>query len=129
MGVLQYFGWADGLSPWVHASHVLGEAQANLRQRNQLATLTAMGIVAVLWWARHGLSHPHALWMLALIAIARELNPDIQIVVRTHSEEEAGLLEREIEGKVFLGEEELAQSMTRYVLEHSQTAAAARAAA
>lgn len=69
MGVLQYFGWADGLSPWLHAPNVLGEAQANLRQRNQLATLTAMGIVAVLWWARHGLSRPHALWMLALIAI------------------------------------------------------------
>ena len=43
MGVLQYFEWADGLSPWVHASHVLGEAQANLRQRNQLATLTEIG--------------------------------------------------------------------------------------
>ena len=72
---------------------------------------------------------PDTLNVRQMIAIARELNPDIQIVVRTHSEEEAGLLEREIEGKVFLGEEELAQSMTRYVLEHSQTAAAARAAA
>ncbi len=68
MGVLQYFGWAETLSPWVHALNGLGEAQANLRQRNQLATLTAMGIVAVLWWAQHGLSRPHALWMLALIA-------------------------------------------------------------
>lgn len=71
---------------------------------------------------------PDTLNVRQMIAIARELNPDIQIVVRTHSEEEAGLLEREIEGKVFLGEEELAQSMTRYVLEHSQTASAARAA-
>lgn len=73
---------------------------------------------------------PDTLNVRQMIAIARELNPDIQIVVRTHSEEEASLLEREIEGKVFLGEEELAQSMTRYVLEQSQGApAGARAAA
>ncbi|MGQ3175500.1 MAG: YbaL family putative K(+) efflux transporter [Hydrogenophaga sp.] len=73
---------------------------------------------------------PDSLNVRQMIAIARELNPDIQIVVRTHSEEEASLLEREIEGKVFLGEEELAQSMTRYVLEQSQGApAGARAAA
>jgi CPA2 family monovalent cation:H+ antiporter-2 len=38
-------------------------------------------------------------------------------VVRTHSEEEALLLEKENAGKVFLGEHELAIAMTRYVLE------------
>jgi monovalent cation:H+ antiporter-2, CPA2 family len=37
--------------------------------------------------------------------------------VRTHSEEEAGLLEKENTGKVFLGEHELASSMIRHVLE------------
>lgn len=68
MGLLQYFGLADVFSPWVHVPDYLGEARANLRQRNQLATLTAMGILAVLWWARNGLQRPHALWMLALIA-------------------------------------------------------------
>jgi hypothetical protein len=38
-------------------------------------------------------------------------------VVRTHNEEEARLLEAELAGKVFLGERELAQAMTRHVLE------------
>lgn len=67
MGLLQYFGMADAFSGWIHVPDVLGEARANLRQRNQLATLTAMGVVAVLWWAKHGLQRHHALWMLALI--------------------------------------------------------------
>ena len=47
------------------------------------------------------------------------MNPDIEIVVRTHNEAEARLLESENAGRIFLGEEELAQSMTRYVLERS----------
>ena len=72
---------------------------------------------------------PDTLDVRQMIGIARTLNPDIQTVVRTHSEEEAGLLEKEIAGKIFLGEEELAQSMTRYVLEHSQAPDVARAPA
>ena len=72
---------------------------------------------------------PDTLDVRQMIGIARTLNPEIQTVIRTHSEEEAGLLEKEIAGKIFLGEEELAQSMTRYVLEHSQAAGVARAPA
>ena len=68
MGLMQYFGLADAFSGWVHVPDVLGEARANLRQRNQLATLTSMGILAVLWWAGNGLARAHALWMLVLIA-------------------------------------------------------------
>ena len=52
-----------------------------------------------------------------MIEIARTVNPRIQTVVRTHSEEEAALLEKENAGKVFLGEHELALAMTRHVLE------------
>ncbi len=48
--------------------------------------------------------------------IARTLNPGIEIVVRTHSEEEALLLEDEDVGKVFFGEHELASAMIRHVL-------------
>ena len=48
--------------------------------------------------------------------IARTLNPDIEIVVRTHSEEEALLLNEENVGKVFFGEQELASAMIRHVL-------------
>ncbi|HET8706898.1 MAG TPA: YbaL family putative K(+) efflux transporter [Pseudomonadales bacterium] len=49
--------------------------------------------------------------------IARTLNPTIEIVLRTHNETEASLLESEQAGKVFLGEDQLAQGMGRYVLE------------
>jgi CPA2 family monovalent cation:H+ antiporter-2 len=52
-----------------------------------------------------------------VVEIARTLNPGIEIVVRTHNEEEAGLLEREAVGKVFLGEDELAKGMIQHVLE------------
>ncbi len=48
--------------------------------------------------------------------IAKTLNPDIEIVVRTHSEEEALLLREESVGKVFFGEQELASAMIRHVL-------------
>jgi CPA2 family monovalent cation:H+ antiporter-2 len=54
-----------------------------------------------------------------MIETARLLNPGIETVVRTHSEEEAGLLEEEQAGKVFLGEHELALAMTRHVLERA----------
>ncbi len=52
-----------------------------------------------------------------MIEIARTLNPRVETVVRTHTEEEAGLLQTENAGKVFMGEHELALGMTRYVLE------------
>ena len=48
MGLLQYFGLTQGLTPWLHAAS-LGEAFANLRQRNQFATLTSIGLLALLW--------------------------------------------------------------------------------
>ncbi len=48
--------------------------------------------------------------------IARALNPGIEIVVRTHNEEEAVLLKEENIGKVFFGEHELASAMIRHVL-------------
>ena len=48
MGLLQYFGMTQGLTPWLHAAS-LGEAFANLRQRNQFATLTSIGLLALLW--------------------------------------------------------------------------------
>jgi monovalent cation:H+ antiporter-2, CPA2 family len=52
-----------------------------------------------------------------MLEIARTLNPDVETVVRTHSDEEAALLQKEKAGKVFFGEHELALGMTRYVLE------------
>jgi CPA2 family monovalent cation:H+ antiporter-2 len=48
---------------------------------------------------------------------ARKLNPDIEIVLRTHSEDESQLLRNDGIGTVFFGEEELAKGMTSHVLE------------
>ncbi|MCJ0763693.1 YbaL family putative K(+) efflux transporter [Variovorax terrae] len=71
---------------------------------------------------------PDTLNVRQMIGIARTLNPAIETVVRTHNEEEARLLEQENAGKVFLGEQELAQSMTRHVLERSGAVHAAQMA-
>ncbi|MDO9199528.1 Wzy polymerase domain-containing protein [Rhodoferax sp.] len=49
IGLLQYFGVVQWLSPWVNST-ALGEAYANLRQRNQFASLTNIGLAALLWW-------------------------------------------------------------------------------
>jgi len=48
---------------------------------------------------------------------ARQLNPGIEIVLRTHGEEESALLRKEGLGTVFHGEEELAKGMSRHVLQ------------
>jgi CPA2 family monovalent cation:H+ antiporter-2 len=52
-----------------------------------------------------------------MIETARTVNPKIETVVRTHSDEEADLLEKENAGKVFMGEHELALGIIRHVLE------------
>ena len=44
------------------------------------------------------------------------LRPAIEIVVRTHSDEEADLLRSENIGIIFMGEHELAMGMTDHVL-------------
>jgi len=49
LGVLQYLDLAHDLSPWVNQP-VRGDAFANLRQRNQFASLTSIGFVALLAW-------------------------------------------------------------------------------
>src|SRR5687768_694663 len=59
---------------------------------------------------------PDTLRARRMIETARILNPPIEIIVRTHNEEEAALLRKESGGMVFLGEHELALSMTRHVL-------------
>jgi CPA2 family monovalent cation:H+ antiporter-2 len=65
---------------------------------------------------------PDTLKVRRMIEIARTVNPRIETIVRTHSEEEALLLEKENAGKVFFGEHELALAMTRHVLERFATA-------
>jgi O-antigen ligase len=49
MGLLQYLGHAAQFSPWVNYVEA-GQAYANLRQRNQQATLLAIGLCVLPWW-------------------------------------------------------------------------------
>ena len=53
IGLLQYFGAAELFSPWINTT-APGEAFANLRQRNQFASLTNIGLVALVWQAGRG---------------------------------------------------------------------------
>jgi O-antigen ligase len=55
MALLQYFEFSEMLRPWVSLTEA-GTAYANLRQRNQFATLTAIGLAVMLWQARRGAS-------------------------------------------------------------------------
>lgn len=52
IGLLQYFDVAAALDPWVNPTS-RGEAFANLRQRNQFATLTNMALAALLGLVRN----------------------------------------------------------------------------
>ncbi|CAM3409625.1 Wzy polymerase domain-containing protein [Polaromonas hydrogenivorans] len=49
IGLTQYFGLAPALSPWISQTEA-GEAFANLRQRNQFATLTSIGLLVLIGW-------------------------------------------------------------------------------
>ena len=51
-----------------------------------------------------------------MVEVARALNPDIAILVRSHNDDEADLLRKEGAGMVFVGEEELANGMSGHIL-------------
>jgi CPA2 family monovalent cation:H+ antiporter-2 len=53
------------------------------------------------------------------------LNPSIRAVVRSPNGDEAALLREDTGGKVFVGVEELADSMTRHVVDTLKERAAA----
>jgi monovalent cation:H+ antiporter-2, CPA2 family len=59
---------------------------------------------------------PDALRVRRMIEIALMLNPKIGILVRAYNDDEAELLRQENTGAVFLGEQELALSMTSHIL-------------
>ena len=58
---------------------------------------------------------PDAFGARKMIEIARMLKPGIEVVVRTHSDEEAALLRSEHASSVFIGEEQLAQGMVLHI--------------
>jgi O-antigen ligase len=68
MALLQFFGQAEHFAPWISASAV-GEAFANLRQRNQFASLTVIGMASLLWLRPGGLGRWPALAAMCWLAI------------------------------------------------------------
>ena len=59
---------------------------------------------------------PDTIGVRQMIINARTLNPKVEVLVRSHNEEEARLIESECQCRVFLGESELANAMTQSVL-------------
>ena len=60
---------------------------------------------------------PQTLEVRQMVETARlRRTRNIEVAVRSHNEQEAALLEREGAGTVFVGESELARSMTSFVL-------------
>ncbi|ENA27496.1 monovalent cation:proton antiporter-2 (CPA2) family transporter [Pseudomonas sp. HPB0071] len=58
---------------------------------------------------------PDPLSVRPMVETARTLNPDVEVILRTHSEDESELLSRDGIGTVFFGEEELAKGMASHV--------------
>lgn len=71
IGLLQYFGEAHVWYPWISQTGP-GEAFANLRQRNQFATLTSIGLVALMALLARQASAQRIPWLagLAMIMLA-----------------------------------------------------------
>jgi monovalent cation:H+ antiporter-2, CPA2 family len=117
---------ADALSaqgiPFVVAE-VNREAVERLRARNIPAVSGDAADPAVLIQAHVArasmlvIATPDTVGVRRMVEVAKMLNPTIDIVVRTHSDEEAELLRKERVGKVFMGEHELALGMISHVLD------------
>ena len=60
---------------------------------------------------------PETVQVRAMADIARTLNPQIQVIVRSHNAQEAALLEADGTATVFVGETELGRAMVRHVLQ------------
>jgi CPA2 family monovalent cation:H+ antiporter-2 len=107
------------------------EMVEDLRRRDQPAVAGNAADPAVLIQAHIArasmlvIATPDTFHVRSMIETAKALNPSIRCVVRTHSEEEATLLREETGGTVFVGERELARSMTQHVLQGLAEAPAA----
>jgi O-antigen ligase len=69
IALCQYFGLAHHFTPLMHVS-LPGEAFANLRQRNQFATLTAMGMAALLWRRSRSIGFGYSSLAMGLLTTA-----------------------------------------------------------
>ncbi len=57
------------------------------------------------------------MYVRQMVETARLLNPTIEVIVRTHSEDESELLAADGLGKIFFGEDELAKGMVRHIFD------------
>jgi hypothetical protein len=65
IGLIQYFGFAAALGGWVSPT-MPGEAFANLRQRNQFASLTNIALAALVWIAHQRAASETRQWRVYL---------------------------------------------------------------
>ncbi len=95
---------------------------ATLRNRNMLALQGSASNPVLL--ERAGIRHarvlivaiPDPIAVRQVLDLARQMNPDVSVVVRTHSEAERRFLERRGADQAVLGELELALEMSRHAL-------------
>ncbi len=60
---------------------------------------------------------PDSMNIRKIVEVAKQLKPDIEVVIRTHHEDEYQRLQKEVGDTVFFGEEELAKGMSAHVLQ------------
>ena len=65
IGLVQYFGYSPAVGAWINHTGP-GEAFANLRQRNQFASLMNIGLAALLWWVAQDLGRGRFYWLGAM---------------------------------------------------------------
>ena len=63
---------------------------------------------------------PDAYQARAIVELVRRVNPDAEVVVRTHSDVERAFLESNGAARALVGERELAVSLARHALRHFQ---------
>ncbi|MDB5885217.1 MAG: O-antigen polymerase, partial [Polaromonas sp.] len=68
MGLIQYFILAKGLSPWLSQPSP-GMVFANLHQRNQFATLTSIGFVALTGWLAGRIEEDIPWWVKYIVLL------------------------------------------------------------
>lgn len=67
IGLCQYFGVVSHFSPWMNQTEI-GEAFANLRQRNQFASLTNIALVALVWLVVKHRFAGRRRWLVRMVA-------------------------------------------------------------
>jgi hypothetical protein len=86
IALIQYFGVAQHLTALMSAPPP-GEAYANLRQRNQFASLTVIGMATLMWWASRGLKPGYLVPPMVLLAAATAASASrtglVQMVILT----------------------------------------------